>query len=526
MKIIIPDIKIPIEKDTQDYYKQYLIKKLLISNNFKFSFKILKKSLDARNKKQFFYNITFLIIISNKYKNKKNYQIYTPKKEKIYFIHSKTKKISPIIIGFGPAGIFAALNFLKYGIKPIIFEQGKPIEQRNKDIENFIKNKELNVNSNIQFGEGGAGAYSDGKLVTRVKENDYIDQVLKTFVKFGASKEILYKNKPHIGTDIIQKIVYNIRNYILKQGAEIFFNAKMTNLIFSKSKLIGIEINNNEKHYSSTILLAIGHSSRETFEILQKNNIHLEQKAFAIGTRIEHPKEEIQYMQYGNKYKNDSRLKTAEYMLTFNNKKTNRGVFSFCMCPGGYIINASSEKECLTINGMSYSNRSNDFSNSAIVVTINTRDFNSSNSLAGIELQRFIEKKFFTNSGSNWTMPGQNLKDFLNSTQSKKLNNNSYQMPLISKNLIEIFPKYISTELLNAFKYWSQKIPLFISNKAILIGCETRTSSAVRITRNKTRESINTKSLYPIGEGSGYSGGITSSAIDAIKTVETILNPN
>jgi len=419
--------------------------------------------------------------------------------------------------------MFAALELIDYGIKPLIFERGKKIEERSVDVNKFIEERYLNFESNIQFGEGGAGAYSDGKLFSRVNNSIYTNKVLDTFVKFGASEKIRYIRKPHLGTDILCKIIINIRNYIIQNGGEIHYNSKMTDMLISDDTISGVIINNEMEYHSSIIYLAVGHSSRDTFDMIYKKGIYIEQKAISVGVRIEHPAETINLMRYGEKYKDFLTLGAAKYSINYNNRKTKRNVNTFCMCPGGEVINASSENGMIVVNGMSYSSRASAFSNSAIVVTCNTNDYKSNNPLAGIEFQRLIEQKAFNAGDSMWKAPAQNLMDFLCGKISDKLNLNSYKMGVVGINMNSIFPNFISDELLTAFNKWKDDYPLFISNQAILIGVETRVSSPLLIKRSEKYESLNIKNLYPIGEGSGYAGGITSSAADAIKAVENSL---
>lgn len=429
----------------------------------------------------------------------------------------KKKQLNkPIIVGFGPAGMFAALEFIEHGITPIIFERGKKIEDRFIDVQKFINCRELNTESNIQFGEGGAGSYSDGKLFSRSKNSNYVNKVLNTFIKFGAPEKIAHINKPHLGTDLLCKIAANIRNYIISKGGEIFYNSKMTDIIIHDNKASGIIINGEKEYYSSNIYIAVGHSARDTFEMLHKKGIFIEQKPISVGFRIEHPAHIINLLRTGNSFTEEA----ATYSFTYTNRKIKRGVYTFCMCPGGEIVNASSENGMLVINGMSYSSRSSEFSNSAIVVTCHTDDYKSTNPLAGIEFQKNIERKAFSLGGCNWKAPAQNLTDFLCGKISSNLNKNSFKMNVESVDIKNIFPEFVNEMLVTAFNQWKENYPLFVSEHAILMGAETRTSCPIKLIRNEKFESINIKNLYVIGEGSGYTGGITSSAADAIKAVE------
>jgi len=522
LDLIINNLRIPVEKDGIDEYIKAVSEKLKISEeNIKFG-KILNKSLDARNKKQFYYEISMVVSISDNFDNKENFPVYfeTIKAAK----KPKNIKESPIIVGFGPAGMFAALELIDYGIKPLIFERGKKIEDRNIDVQKFIKERVLDPESNIQFGEGGAGSYSDGKLFSRIKNTECINKVLDTFIKFGAPEEIGYANKPHLGTDVLCGIVRNIRNYILERGGEIYYNSKMTDMIISNGKVVGVVINGEKEYHSPIVLLAVGHSARDTFEMIHKKNIIIEQKPIAVGVRIEHPAEIINLIRYGKKYKDFTGIGAANYSFTYTDRKIGRGVYTFCMCPGGEVINASSENGMLVVNGMSYSERSSEFSNSAIVVTCHANDYNSINPLAGIEFQKDIERKAFTSNIGKWQVPAQNLTDFLRGKISGNLNKNSFKMGAVPINMNEIFPEFVSEMLLIAFNKWKVDYPLFVSEHAVLLAPETRTSCPVRIKRSEKYESVNIKNLYPIGEGSGYTGGITSSAADAIKAVECILS--
>jgi len=483
--------------------------------------KILSKSLDMRNSEQFYYDVSVVVSIDENMDTQGSFQVYH---ESIKIIKAPiTKKESPLIVGFGPAGMFAALELLESGLQPVIFERGKKIEERTLDVQRFFRERVLDPESNIQFGEGGAGTYSDGKLFSRMKNSEYVSTVLDTFIKFGAPEELGYVSKPHVGTDVLCRIVRNIRNFILEQGGEIHYNAKMTDILIEDGKAFGIVINGEKEYRSSMIFLAVGHSARDTFEMIYNKGIALEQKPISVGLRIEHPVETINLLKYGTKYKNYPGLGAAAYSFNYTDRKIKRGVYTFCMCPGGEVVNASSEQGMMALNGMSYSRRSSPFSNSALVVTCHTSDYPSASALAGIEFQREIERKVFHASGGKWEVPAQNLLDFLNKRISKDLHNNSYASGTVAVSLSELLPIFVSDMLTAAFHSWKDEYPLFVSEEAVLFGAETRTSSPVKMKRSDNFESISVKNLYPIGEGSGYTGGITSSAADAIKAVERAL---
>ncbi|MBI5664506.1 MAG: dehydrogenase [Nitrospirae bacterium] len=521
MDIVINNLRIPIEKDGTDEYVKAASQRLNISeDNIRLN-KLLSKSLDISDKEQFCYEISIVAGVPDSFDNRDRFPVY------IEHVTTERKpaivREKPIVIGFGPAGMFAALELIRLGIKPLIFERGKKIEERSIDVQRFIKERALDTESNIQFGEGGAGSFSDGKLFSRTNNSRYADKVLDTFIKFGAPEEIRSVRKPHLGTDVLCRIVKNIRRHILEMGGEIHYNSKMTDMLLSDGKASGIVINGYMEYRSSFIYLALGHSARDTFEMLHNKGIAVEQKPVFVGVRIEHPAEIINLMRYGDKYKDYPGIGAANYSFTYTNRKTRRGVYTFCMCPGGEVINASSENGMLVVNGMSYSARSSSFSNSALVVTCHTDDYRSTAPLAGIEFQKAIERKAFKAGGGRWQVPAQNLADFLCGNISVGLKENSYKMGAASVNMNEIFPAFVNETLLAAFKKWKEDYPLFVSDHAILLGAETRTSCPVRIKRSERYESVNIKNLYPIGEGSGYAGGITSSAADAIKAVECSL---
>ncbi|MBN1621794.1 MAG: hypothetical protein JW871_04305 [Endomicrobiales bacterium] len=436
-------------------------------------------------------------------------------------INSDNKQ-RPIIVGFGPAGMFAALELVDSGFKPLIFERGKKIEERTIDVQRFVKERRLDAQSNIQFGEGGAGSYSDGKLFSKQHNNSlHVKKVLDTYVRFGAPQKIRDARKPHLGTDVLCKIVGNMRDYILEKGGEINYSSKMTDLIISGSTALGVVINGNREYRSSHIYLAVGHSARDTFEMIFQKGVALEQKPVCVGLRIEHPAEIINRLKYENRDKGFNPEDAAIYSFTHTNRKTGRGAYTFCMCPGGEVINASSQDHMLVLNGMSCSARASAFSNSAIVVNCRTEDYGSDGPLAGIKFQEEIERKSFEAGGRRWKAPAQNLTDFLCGRVSASINENSYKMGTAPADMKDILPGFVYETLLEAFNKWKQEYPLFVSGAAVLLGPETRTSSPVKITRNERYESVNIKNLYPIGEGSGYSGGITSSAADALRAVDS-----
>jgi len=521
LDIIINNVRIAIEKDSISQYLRAVSEKLEIGIENIEVLKILGKSLDIKDAKQFYYKLSLALRISGDFNNKQGYSLFMEASEPC--VSKYTLKEHPIVIGLGPAGLFAAIELAGRGARPLIFERGKKIEERSNDIINFIKTRGLDTESNIQFGEGGAGSYSDGKLFARVNNSTRADKVLKTFIRFGAPENIAYVAKPHLGTDVLCRIVRNMRQYLLERGAKIHYGSKMTDIIISDGTASGIVINGVHEYLSPMIYLAVGHSARDTFEMLNGKGVAMEQKPIAVGVRLEHPAEIINLMRYGEKYQHNQQLGATTYSFTYTDREKMRGVYSFCMCPGGEVVNASSENGLLVVNGMSYSDRGLPFSNAAITVTCHTNDYPRGNPLSGITFQKAIERKAFNAGGGNWAAPAQKIEDFLTGKVSRELNPSSYQMGCVPADMRDIFPDFICDSLTLAFRKWKEDYPLFVSGHGMLLGAETRTSAPVKILRNAGGESINVKNLYPIGEGSGYSGGITSSASDALKAVDAAM---
>ena len=503
----IKDIKVKVEE--KDKLKKVIAHKLGIKvENIK-SIKILKESIDARRKPDIYY--VYEVAIDTDIKL--NIEEYIEEKYELKVI----KKINePVIVGSGPAGLFAAYMLSINGCNPIIIERGEKIEDRVKSVEEFWNYGKLNLNSNVQFGEGGAGTFSDGKLNTLVKDKENrCKKVFEIFIENGAPEDILYVNKPHIGTDLLRKVIINMRNKIISNGGTFMYNTTLTNLIIENNKLKGIIVNDKDEIYTDDLILAIGHSARDTFKMLYENKLDMTSKPFAIGVRIMHPQDMINKSQYG-----DKKLPPASYKLT-HKASNGRGVYSFCMCPGGFVVNASSEENRLVINGMSNHDRSELCANSAIIVTVSDKDFGSE-VLSGIEFQRTLESKTYEVGDS--FIPMQLYKDFKDNKVSTSFGEFN---PVIKGNykfcnLNDIFPKYIVESLIEGIEEFGKKIKGFDRDDAILAAIESRTSSPVRIIRDDNFES-NIKGIYPIGEGTGYAGGITTSAIDGLKVVEKLL---
>lgn len=505
-----------IKIDALDDSYEILLRKIstiIKTNNFKF-IKIKKKSIDARNKNQIFYVYEVVIETSNNIKENNNIIKYV---NDIYeFPKGNPKDV--VIVGSGPCGLFAAYILTLNGCRVTIVERGKKVEERKKDVDAFWKTGILNTNSNVQFGEGGAGTFSDGKLNTLIKDERHIGQkVLEIFVENGAPKEILYEAKPHIGTDILYKVIQNMRNKIIENGGVFKYNTQLTNINYENHKLISIELNNQEILPCENIILAIGHSARDTFRMLYKKGIKMEPKPFAIGIRIQHPQDMIDLSQYGLKYKNI--LSPCAYKLTYQTKE-GRGVYTFCMCPGGYVVNASSENNRLAINGMSYNARDSKNANSALIVTVGPNDYGY-DPLDGIKFQESLEEKAYQY--GKGLIPTCTYKAFKSDTNDISLGN---VIPITKGNITltninKIFPEYINNSLKEAIEYFAKKINNYNIDDALVSAVESRTSSPIKMYRDNNYES-NIKGIYPSGEGAGYAGGITSSAIDGIKVAESI----
>lgn len=521
----IPNIKLSIKED-RTALKKEILNKLNIKEESLISYKLVKQSIDARKKNDISFVYTVDAELEDEQKVLKgiiNKSItITPDRSYEYPKKgSKNANIRPIIVGTGPAGLFAGLILAQMGYKPILLERGKKVKERAEDVETFWTTGKLNTESNVQFGEGGAGTFSDGKLNTLTKDPRGA-KVLEEFVEAGGPKDILYINKPHIGTDILRDLVVNIRENIIEFGGEVRFESKLTDLIIENDELKGIIVNGNEELSTNTLLLGIGHSARDTFEMLYDRGLDIIQKAFSIGVRIEHPQELIDKSQYGN-FAGNPKLGAAEYKLSghFNN---GRSAYTFCMCPGGEIVAAASEENRLVTNGMSYHDRDQTNANSALLVNITPDDFNSEHPLAGLEFQRKWEELAFQIGGGNYSAPAQLVGDFLSDTPSTEYRSvkPSYTPGVELTDLRKCLPDYVVETIKKALPEFNRKIKGFAHKDAVMTGVETRSSSPIRIERNENYES-NIKGIYPMGEGAGYAGGIISAAVDGIRVAEEII---
>lgn len=498
-------------------------------------YKIIKRSVDARKKPDIYYSYSLDVNVSNEKKYlKKNKNVTTAKQVEYAYESIGAFEIEevkrPVVVGFGPAGIFAAFLLAKKGLRPIVTERGECVEDREVTVNKFWEDGELNLESNVSFGEGGAGTFSDGKLNTLVKDtfgrNKY---VLKTLVEYGAPQEIIYDNKPHIGTDLLTGIVKNIREEIKSLGGEIRFDTKLIdieNISENKKriKFINTKTKKQESIVCENIILALGHSARDTFKLLKELGVYMEPKSFALGIRVSHSQHLIDVSQYGEREADF--LSPAPYKLTFKSS-LGRGVYSFCMCPGGFIVNASTESKRIAINGMSYHKRDSGEANSAIIVSVSEEDFEkfgkAFDPLMGIDFQRALEERAFEMGKGR--VPVQRLVDFLEGRESENfdINNLKIKGNTTIARVDRLFPKEIYESIKEAFSDFNRKIKGFINEDAYVAAIESRTSSPIRISRNESLEA-NFPGIYPCGEGAGYAGGIMSAAMDGLKVAEKIID--
>ena len=477
--------------------------------------RILRRSIDARQR-TIFVNLKVRVFINEQPADDAYQHTDYP---------DVSERPQVIVVGAGPGGLFAALRLIELGLRPIVLERGKDVHERKKDLAQIAKTQQVDAESNYCFGEGGAGAYSDGKLYTRSKKRGSIEKILNVFCQHGASTNILADAHPHIGTDKLPRVIENMRNTIIRCGGEVHFQTKMTRLLLKGNRVVGVEAvsqqqtANSQQQFMGPVILATGHSARDVYRYLADSNIEIEAKGIAVGVRLEHPSMLIDQIQYHNKQGRGKYLPAAEY--SFVTQVDGRGVYSFCMCPGGFVIPAATDKQQIVVNGMSPSNRGGQWSNSGMVVETRAEDIEGDDPLRVMHFQQQLERDCWQQGNMRQTAPAQRMADFVNKRLSYDLPRSSYAPGLISSPLHFWMPQSVSHRLQEGFKAFGRQCHGFLTNEAVMIGVETRTSSPVRIVRNgDTLMHVRLEGLFPCGEGAGYAGGIVSAGVDGERCAE------
>ncbi len=502
----------PEDLNNEIVIKQLILDQLRIKASELNEYSILKRSIDARSKKVVFRLKVQIATQNDRIESKILQFIYAD-------VHNQKEVY---VIGAGPAGIFAALRLIELNLKPIVIERGKDVKDRRRDLAALNKELVLNPESNYCFGEGGAGTYSDGKLYTRSTKRGDVDRILQRFIEHGADPDIAINTRPHIGTNKLPQIIQSLREKIIECGGEFHFNTKLTDIEIESNKIKSITLNDNIKINTDKLILATGHSARDIYELLHRKNILIEAKPFALGVRIEHPQSIIDQLQYKCETR-PNELPPAYYNIV--EQVNGKGVFSFCMCPGGIIAPCATNYNEVVVNGWSPSKRNNHFANSGLVVQIDLSDIPdaANNPLAALNYQHAVEQLAYQHANNSIKAPAQRIVDFVNQKVSSDLPENSYLPGLTSANLHEVLPLHVSSRLKQALPIFGKKMKGYFSNEGILVGVESRTSSAVRIPRDReTFEHVQVKGLYPCAEGAGYAGGIVSAAIDGERCAEAL----
>ena len=506
---------LPVVAASENAIKRYLAEEQGIDQRTINSVRVLKKSIDARQR-TIFVNLKIRVYINE-----------VPQDDE--FEHTEYQNVEGrpqvVVVGEGPGGLFASLRLIELGLRPVVLERGKDVRERKMDLAQITKTQKVDPESNYCFGEGGAGAYSDGKLYTRSKKRGNVKKILNVFCQHGASTSILADAHPHIGTDKLPRVIENMRNTIIKCGGEVHFQTKMTRLVVEGERVTGVEAvdlkTGGELTFHGPVILATGHSARDVYRLLVESNIHIEAKGIAVGVRLEHPSQLIDQIQYHNREGRGKYLPAAEY--SFVTQVEERGVYSFCMCPGGFVIPAATGPQQLVVNGMSPSNRGTQWSNSGMVVELHPEDVggNTSDPLCMMHFQENLERDCWQQGNMRQTAPAQRMADFVNNRLSYDLPKSSYAPGLISSPLHFWMPPFVAKRLQEGFKKFGKMSHGFLTNEAVLIATETRTSSPVRIVRNpETLQHVTVQGLFPCGEGAGYAGGIVSAGVDGERCAE------
>ncbi len=509
MSKIFKNLKLPIDQELSEHLAWFM------PNHGEY--RILRLSVDARKKHSPHFVYTIEVAEQDEVLKLEKFNL-----KPISQLPSGFQK--PIIVGSGPAGLFAALRLVERGIPCILFERGSPSAERIKGINRFWRYGELDPRNNVCYGEGGAGLYSDGKLITRIK-SEHIPYVLNRLVQFGAPTEIQWLSNPHVGSDKIRRVIPKIREFLLNHGCEIFYNSQITELIYGNKCIKGVTTEHGEKHYSNHVILATGHSAEDMLNHLIASDVYVEGKSFAMGLRIEHPQKEINEIQY-RQFADHPKLGSANYKLAHHDEKTGVGVYSFCMCPGGYVLSSGTAKDALVSNGMSNFNRNSPFASAAVVVSIQHDKLFGTDRLGGMKLRHELETRAFAavqNVGGTKELPTQSLISFLKKSDNNKVSRTSCPSGVKAVRLDQLLPEFMYLKLSEGIEKFNQNMKGFISENAILYGMESRTSCPLRVTRDdESLQSISHAGLYPCGEGAGYAGGITSAACDGIKCADKI----
>ncbi len=506
---------LPVVAASENAIKRYLAEEQGIDQRTINSVRVLKKSIDARQR-TIFVNLKIRVYINE-----------VPQDDEYEHTEYQNVEDRPqvVVVGEGPGGLFASLRLIELGLRPVVLERGKDVRERKMDLAQITKTQKVDPESNYCFGEGGAGAYSDGKLYTRSKKRGNVNKILNVFCQHGASTSILADAHPHIGTDKLPRVIENMRNTIIKCGGEVHFQTKMTRLVVEGERVTGVEAvdlkTGGELTFHGPVILATGHSARDVYRLLVESNIHIEAKGIAVGVRLEHPSQLIDQIQYHNREGRGKYLPAAEY--SFVTQVEERGVYSFCMCPGGFVIPAATGPQQLVVNGMSPSNRGTQWSNSGMVVELHPDDVggDSSDPLCMMHFQEKLERDCWQQGNMKQTAPAQRMADFVNNRLSYDLPKSSYAPGLISSPLHFWMPPFVAKRLQEGFKKFGKMSHGFLTNEAVLIATETRTSSPVRIVRDPaTLQHVTVQGLFPCGEGAGYAGGIVSAGVDGERCAE------